>query len=133
MDAAGKWILAGVAEIGVELKAVQSLRRIERLDRHTANGGRWLLALRRGGGFFFPAITIGGVGDGGHSSPFTNLSKATGRPTFAPPPSPPRCRRPDRGRPSPVSSRAALRHTATSLGLAPQKRQSDGLARWRRR
>ena len=43
MHAARERILPGIAEIGPSIEALEIFRRVERLDRHAADGGRRLL------------------------------------------------------------------------------------------
>ena len=47
VHAARERILAGIAEVGLGVEAVQIVRRVERLDRHAADRGGRLLADRR--------------------------------------------------------------------------------------
>ena len=66
VDAAGERILAGIAEVGVGIEAVESFRRVEGVDGHAADGGGRLLAQAGGGVFLLPALGGGVVGGGGH-------------------------------------------------------------------
>ena len=60
MDAARERILAGIAEIGVGIEAVEGVRRVQGVDGDAADGGRRLRPQRGGGVFLFPAF-VGGA------------------------------------------------------------------------
>ena len=56
VDAARERILAGVAEVGVGVEAVEAVGRVQGFDGHAADGGGRLLAQGSGGVFFLPAF-----------------------------------------------------------------------------
>src|SRR5579884_73428 len=66
MHATSVRVLAGIAEIDVGIEAVETFRRVQRLDGHAADRGWRLFALRCRSNFLFPAFAGGAVGDGGH-------------------------------------------------------------------
>ncbi len=66
VDAARVRILAGIAEIGIGIEAVEGFGGIQRIDGYAANRGRRLRTQRHRGVFLLPAFLGGGVGDGGH-------------------------------------------------------------------